>query len=119
MLSSRFTCKFNTYCPREARPKVSSSLLGPLAQSQSHAFSTALLFAQDYGILAASAEDRPFIPVSTVVLEGVPKDMRAVFRRWDDNAGIGGAASLMAGRLGRGKSLRVVGLGRALSMTGR
>ncbi|KAJ9638365.1 hypothetical protein H2199_007052 [Coniosporium tulheliwenetii] len=59
-------------------------IVGALSRSQSHAFSTALLFAQEYGILAASLEDRPFVPVSTVVMEGVPRDMKAVFRRWED-----------------------------------
>ena len=56
------------------------SIVGALSRSQSVAFGTALLFAQEYGILAASAEDRPFVPVTTVVLEGVPRDMKAVFR---------------------------------------
>jgi hypothetical protein len=91
------------------------SIVGPLSHAQSHAFATALLFAQEYGILAASAEDRPFVPVTTVVLEGVPKDMKAVFRHWDD-ARIP-AAGLMKGKLGRGKSLRIVGLERALEGT--
>lgn len=31
-------------------------------------------------------EDRPFVPVATVVLEGIPRDLKAVFRKWRDNA---------------------------------
>lgn len=92
------------------------SIVGALSRDQSHAFSTALLFAHEYGILAASSEDRPFVPVSTVVLEGVPKDMKAVFRHWRE---IPDTAALMAGKpLSRGRSLRIVGLGAALKATG-
>jgi hypothetical protein len=60
------------------------SIVGALARSQAPAFSTALMFAQEYGILAVSEEDRPFMPVTTIVLEGVPRDMKAVFRHWND-----------------------------------
>ncbi|KAJ9667194.1 hypothetical protein H2201_002715 [Coniosporium apollinis] len=72
-------------------------IVGALSRSQSHAFSTALLFAQEYGILAASLEDRPFVPVSTVVMEGVPRDMKAVFRRWEDR--LMPTSALMAGEI--------------------
>ncbi|CAO2652357.1 Nn.00g006400.m01.CDS01 [Neocucurbitaria sp. VM-36] len=92
-------------------------IIGPLSRTQSHAFSTALLFAQEYSILAVSEEDRPFMPVTTVVLEGVPRDMKAVFRHWDDR--LIPAAGLMSGKLGRGKSLRIVGLEKALEGTRR
>jgi hypothetical protein len=74
------------------------------------------LFAQEYGILAVSEEDRPFMPVTTIVLEGVPRDMKAVFRHWSD-ASIP-TAELMTGRLNR-KSLRIVGLERAIRETRR
>lgn len=62
----------------------------------SSAFRAALLFAQEYGILAASAEDRPFVPVSSVVIcsrngcgdskgiESVPEGVKRAFRKWDD-----------------------------------
>jgi hypothetical protein len=100
----------------------SSSLIGSAAQSQSRAFATALLFAQDYGILAASMEDRPFIPVSTVVLEGVPRDMKACFRQWKDpeeNSSSGTVLkSVNAANSGVGRrvgSLRCVGLAAALA----
>jgi len=89
--------------------------LGPLAKSQNHAFSTALLFAQDYGILAASLEDRPIIPVSTVIMEGTPRDMKAVFRAWDDKNIP--TSTLMSGKPKRGKGLRIVSLTAAISAT--
>lgn len=59
-------------------------------------------------------EDRPFVPVTTVVLEGVPKDMKSVFRKWDDarSPTFHGAKSLQ-----RGRSLRVVPLTVALEAT--
>ena len=67
-----------------------------MANRKSRAFAAALVFAQEYGILAASAENRPFVPVGTVVLEGAPQNMKAVFRTWDDNAVR--TNDLMAGR---------------------
>jgi hypothetical protein len=57
------------------------------------------------------------MPVTTVVLEGIPKDMKSVFRFWDDN--LVPAAGLMSGKLGRGKSLRIVGLEKAIAATRR
>jgi hypothetical protein len=87
-------------------------ILGPLSRSQPAAFSTALLFAQEYSLLAVSEDDRPMVPVATVVLEGTPRDMKANFRSWDDK--LIPAAALMTGKLGRGKSLRIVGLDRAV-----
>ncbi|KAF2827860.1 hypothetical protein CC86DRAFT_201146 [Ophiobolus disseminans] len=92
-------------------------IIGALSRTQSQAFSTALIFAQEYGILAVSEEDRPFMPVTTVVMEGVPRDMKAVFRHWDD--ALIPAAGLMRGKLGRGKSLRIVGLDKAIEATRR
>ncbi|KAI9850823.1 MAG: hypothetical protein M1838_004976 [Thelocarpon superellum] len=59
-------------------------LVGARAQSLLAEFKTALMFAQEYGILAASLEDRPFVPVSMVVLRGVPVNLQAVFRKWED-----------------------------------
>ncbi|KAF2011153.1 hypothetical protein BU24DRAFT_355539 [Aaosphaeria arxii CBS 175.79] len=90
-------------------------IVGSLSRNQSVAFANALMFAQEYGMLAVSEEDRPFMPVSTVVLEGVPRDMKAVFRFWDD--ALIPAAGLMQGKLGRGKSLRIVGLSKAIEAT--
>ncbi|KAJ4339937.1 hypothetical protein N0V87_002875 [Didymella glomerata] len=92
-------------------------IVGALARSQAPAFSTALMFAQEYGILAVSEEDRPFMPVTTIVLEGVPRDMKAVFRHWND--ALIPTAELMSGSLKRGKSLRIVGLEKAIQATRR
>ncbi|KAI1807878.1 hypothetical protein F4811DRAFT_572612 [Daldinia bambusicola] len=87
-------------------------IVGSRAQAQYASFHNALDFAQEYGILAAGMEDRPFVPFSTVVLEGIPRDMKSVFRKWRDaesptitNASTG---------LKRGRSLRVVPLNQAL-----
>ncbi|KAI3337259.1 hypothetical protein HD806DRAFT_518164 [Xylariaceae sp. AK1471] len=87
-------------------------VVGSRAQSQYASFHNALDFAQEYAILAASIEDRPFVPVSTVVLEGIPRDMKSVFRKWQDvlsptvtNANAG---------LKRGRSLKIVSLNQAL-----
>ena len=68
-------------------------------------------------MLAVSEEDRPFMPVTTVILEGVPRDMKALFRHWND--ALIPAAGLMSGKLGRGKSLRIVGLDKAIEGTRR
>lgn len=91
-------------------------IVGSESQSQYSAFCTALLFAQEYGILAASLEDRPFVPVSSVVLEGVPRDLKFVFRKW-----VHGASPTVvrtpATLLSRGRSLRVVPLSAALDAT--
>ncbi|KFA55789.1 hypothetical protein S40293_01885 [Stachybotrys chartarum IBT 40293] len=93
-------------------------VVGSRAQSQYASFRNALNFAQEYAILAAGMEDRPFVPVATVVLEGIPRDLKSVFRKWSDalsptvmNAG--GSSSGAAG-LRRGKSLKVVPLTQAL-----
>lgn len=55
------------------------------------------MFAQEYGILAASAEDRPFVPAASVVIcvrnssepgkeaDDIPEGMRRAFRKWDDS----------------------------------
>lgn len=66
-------------------------------------------------------EDRPFVPVSTVVIEGIPKDLKSVFRKWSEgraptivqpNAKQGGGTDLK-----RVRSLRVVPLTAALEAT--
>ncbi|KZM20357.1 hypothetical protein ST47_g8529 [Ascochyta rabiei] len=112
------------FCQRDLEPEYIYVLdaffemyiiVGALARSQAPAFSTALMFAQEYGILAVSEEDRPFMPVTTIVLEGVPRDMKAVFRHWND--ALIPTAELMSGSLKRGKSLRIVGLEKAIQAT--
>lgn len=88
-------------------------IVGAHAQSQYTSFRNALEFAQEYAILASSMEDRPFIPISTVVLEGIPRDLKRVFRKWRDTLTPTATAPAAAG-LKRGRSLRVVPLTQAL-----
>jgi len=111
-------------------------IVGARSQHQYAAFRNALDFAQEYAILAAGMEDRPFVPISTVVLEGLPRDLKSVFRKWRDaksptvmhvsQQGSSGSASASgsgsaAGAVGptpsplkRGRSLRIVPLTQAL-----
>ncbi|KAG6012789.1 hypothetical protein E4U43_007647 [Claviceps pusilla] len=98
-------------------------IVGSRANSQYSSFRNALDFAQEYAILASGMEDRPFVPISTVVLEGIPRDLKRVFRKWDDRksptvtntAGAGaGSGSESGSGLKRGRSLRVVSLTQAL-----
>lgn len=66
-----------------------SRILGPLCAAKHEAFTAALLFAQDYGILAASIQDRPFVPHSKVAVHGVPREVKAAFRGvWEDPLGM-------------------------------
>ncbi|KAK0710883.1 hypothetical protein B0H67DRAFT_539845 [Lasiosphaeris hirsuta] len=102
-------------------------IVGALSQQQYASFHNALDFAQEYAILAAGMEDRPFVPISTVVLEGIPRDLKSVFRKWEDAASptIMNVSSTAGGPLSppppaspsplkRGRSLRIVPLGQAL-----
>lgn len=66
-------------------------------------------------------EDRPFVPFSTVVLEGIPRDLKSVFRKWTDansptvmSGGPLAAATAAAAGLKRAHSLKVVPLTQAL-----
>lgn len=86
--------------------------MGARAQSQYASFHNALDFAQEYAILASSMEDRPFVPVSTVVLEGIPRDMKSVFRKWQD--ALSPTVTNTNTGLKRGRSLKVVTLSQAL-----
>lgn len=64
----------------------------------STALRASLLFAEEYAILSASTEDRPFVPSCTVVFmpalpdddnaRAVPEGMRWCFRKWDDRIGM-------------------------------
>ncbi|PHH63614.1 hypothetical protein CDD81_5706 [Ophiocordyceps australis] len=93
-------------------------IVGERANSQYASFRNALDFAQEYAILAAGMEDRPFVPVSTVVLEGIPRDMKPVFRKWDDarSPTLTRASPHYEPQQGlrRGRSLRVLTLTQAL-----
>ncbi|KAL7920865.1 hypothetical protein ACQKWADRAFT_296931 [Trichoderma austrokoningii] len=90
-------------------------IVGSQAQAEYASFRNALDFAQEYAVLAASMEDRPFIPISTVVLEGVPRDLKRVFRKWTDER-CPTLLQIAGGELGlkRGRSLRVVPLTQAI-----
>ena len=91
-------------------------IVGARAQGQYAAFHNALEFAQEYAILASGMEDRPFVPVSTVVLEGIPRDLKSVFRKWRDGASptVMNPTAQSGSPLKRGRSLRVVPLNQAL-----
>ncbi|GAO14803.1 hypothetical protein UVI_02005320 [Ustilaginoidea virens] len=89
-------------------------IVGSRAGSQYASFCNALDFAHEYGILASGMEDRPFVPVSTVVLEGIPRDLKRVFRKWDDGKSPTVTVKPTGTGLKRGKSLRVVTLTQAL-----
>ncbi|ETS76252.1 hypothetical protein PFICI_11639 [Pestalotiopsis fici W106-1] len=90
-------------------------IVGARAQPQYASFHNALEFAQEFAILAAGMEDRPFVPVSTVILEGIPRDLKSVFRKWQDTSSptimnpSGGGTGLR-----RGRSLRIMPLNTAL-----
>jgi hypothetical protein len=62
--------------------------VGAEAGSKSAEFVTALLFAQEYGILAASLEDRPAIPSCNITFYGAPPDFTAAFRKWEHPPGL-------------------------------
>lgn len=87
-------------------------VVGSRAQSQYASFHNALDFAQEYAILAAGIEDRPFVPISTVVLEGIPRDMKSVFRKWQDS--LSPTTTNTNAGLKRGRSLKIVSLNQAL-----
>ncbi|PSR75233.1 hypothetical protein BD289DRAFT_487197 [Coniella lustricola] len=111
-------------------------IVGKHAQAEYASFHNALDFAQEYAILAAGMEDRPFVPVSTVVLEGIPRDMKSCFRKWRDDmsptrmvvgsnnaaaSGSTGGGPGVGGRpmtLKRARSLKIVPLGQALQVLG-
>ncbi|KAL1901267.1 hypothetical protein Cpir12675_000500 [Ceratocystis pirilliformis] len=91
-------------------------IVGAKAQTQYASFRNALDFAQEYAILASGMEDRPFVPISTVVLEGIPRDLKGVFRKWSDDrspTAMASAAESSSG-LKRARSLRIVPLSHAL-----
>jgi hypothetical protein len=85
-----------------------SSVLGSQAQSKREEFQAALQFAQEYSLLAVSVEDRPFIPVSSVILGGAPREFKSLFRTWDN------AKTPTQWQPARKPSLRLVGLPQAM-----
>ncbi|KAL9095018.1 MAG: hypothetical protein Q9165_002620 [Trypethelium subeluteriae] len=84
-------------------------ILGPHSNKHPALLPTALLFAQDYSILAASLEDRPFVPVGNVLMPGFfPRDLKAVFRGWRDEM-------TESFKEGRKEGKKVLGLGAAIA----
>ncbi len=67
-------------------PLILLRYVGDEASAKSTEFVTALRFAQEYGILAASLEDRPSIPNCHVTFDGAPPDFTAAFRKWQQSA---------------------------------
>lgn len=59
--------------------------MGDSAKSKSSEFVTALTFAEQYGILAASLQDRPAIPPCLVSFGQDPAAFTAAFRKWTEN----------------------------------
>lgn len=83
-------------------------VLGANSQSKRPEFQSALQFAQDYAILAATVDNRPFIPVSSVIVGGAPREFKVLFRNWED-------AKIPTSWLpSRKPSLRLVGLTAAM-----
>ncbi|KAI9883276.1 MAG: hypothetical protein M1823_004955 [Watsoniomyces obsoletus] len=60
-------------------------IIGAQARSRFIDLQAALGFAKEYAALAATQRDRPAAPTISVVLSGVPLDMKAAFRHWDDD----------------------------------
>ncbi|OKL56055.1 hypothetical protein UA08_08629 [Talaromyces atroroseus] len=58
-------------------------IIGRDAKSRPAEFASALVFAHEYGILAVSLQDRPFIPKSYVAMGGIPDCCTVAFRKWD------------------------------------
>ena len=63
---------------------------GSQAGAKSVEFVSALFFAQEYSILAASLQDRPLVPPCHVELSEAALDFRAVFRKWIPSNSPGG-----------------------------
>ncbi|RAL05247.1 putative gelsolin repeat protein [Aspergillus ibericus CBS 121593] len=61
-------------------------IVGEQASNRPAEFASAVVLAHEYGILAASLQDRPFIPKSFVSLGGVPESCSSAFRKWNPNS---------------------------------
>ena len=84
-LSLRSTCEYYPYqCALHLTDTNSPhSIVGDQASQKSADFASAVVFAHEYGILATSLQDRPFIPKSFVALGGVPDRCQSAFRKWN------------------------------------
>lgn len=56
-------------------------IVGDQASNRPAEFASAVAFAAEYGVLAASLQDRPFIPKSFISLGGTPEACRSAFRK--------------------------------------
>lgn len=77
-------------------------------------------------MLAVSIEDRPFMPISSVILGGAPKEFKALFRTWDNacpavlnpqqqqNPAAPVKQQPAASGMRRARSIRLVGLSEAM-----
>lgn len=96
-------------------------LIGPLFGSQpetirNRIFGQTLLFASDYAALSAELENRPAEPKCAVLFSGTPRDIKMLFRHWDEAQGLWGTAGLMAGStMSASKELRLVPLEEVLA----
>ncbi|KLJ05977.1 hypothetical protein EMPG_10590 [Blastomyces silverae] len=59
-------------------------IVGDRAHARSAEFASALIFAQEYSIMAVSLQDRPFLPNSSVVIYGLSEECKRAFRKWED-----------------------------------
>lgn len=88
MLFLKFLCKFypSYRIPLNPLPNersFKSSIVGEKATARSAEFASALVFAQEYGIMAVSVQDRPFLPKGKVVFSnGLPAECISAFRKW-------------------------------------
>ncbi len=87
MPTSTFLCKLTRTLVFEGKLTI-IRYVGAEAGSKSSEFVTALMFAQEYGILAASLEDRPSIPACKITFYGAPPDFTAAFRKWERPVGL-------------------------------
>lgn len=112
MLTSSSTCKFSQHPSLRNFVLIVYSVLGSQSQEKRAEFQTALQFAQEYSMLAVSLEDRPVIPVTSVILGGAPREFKALFRTWED------AKTPTTWQPTRKPSMRIVGLSEAMEAVG-
>ncbi|EEH50750.1 uncharacterized protein PADG_06829 [Paracoccidioides brasiliensis Pb18] len=59
-------------------------IVGDRANARSAELASALIFTQEYSIMAVSLQDRPFLPRSNVVIHGMAEECKWAFRKWED-----------------------------------
>ncbi|KAK3705008.1 hypothetical protein LTR37_013525 [Vermiconidia calcicola] len=98
-------------------------LIGPMFPSLAEStrdllLAQTLFLASEHALLAASAEDRPSVPKTHVLLAGVPSELKMLFRHWDDSSGLWGTGGLMAGG-NRQTEAEMLALEEVLEVVGR